>query len=141
MLVGGMLMGGQQVCAQDKLTSENQLISLRHIMEQAQTEAEKEAAMTLIGQTGTLQALYYAGTYLTDKQVAEEAAEAVLNIVLKHPEYNGEITRNLLKASLKHLDKKERKSAQQWLKTANPDEKGYEILFNGKDCAPPGPWR
>ena len=133
MLVGGMLMGGMQVCAQDTLTSENQLISLRHIMEQAQTEAEKEAAMTLIGQTGTLQALYYAGTYLTDKQVAEEAAEAVLNIVLKHPEYNGEITRNLLKASLKHLDKKERKSAQQWLKTANPEEKGYVILFNGKD--------
>lgn len=128
-----MFAGGHQVWAQEKLTPENQLISLRHIMEQAQTEDEKEAAMTLIGQTGTLQALYYAGTYLSDKQVAEEAAEAIVNIALKHPEYNGDITRQLVESSLKHLDKKERKSAQKWLKNADQNEKGYVNLFNGTD--------
>lgn len=135
MLLASVLTGAHTATAQERLTPENQLISLRHIMEQAQTENEKEAAMTLIGQTGTLQAMYYAGTYLQDKQVAEEAAEAIVAIALKHPEYNGEWTRQLVQKSLKHLDKKARKSAKQWLKDADPNEKGYVNLFNGKDLS------
>ena len=133
MFLACMLTGAHTATAQERLTPENQLISLRHIMEQAQTENEKEAAMTLIGQTGTLQAMYYAGTYLQDKQVAEEAAEAIVAIALKHPEYNGDWTRQLVQKSLKHLDKKTRKNARQWLKDADPNEKGYVNLFNGKD--------
>lgn len=133
MLVASMLGGTHTASAQGKLTPENQLISLRHIMEQAQTEQEKESAMTLIGQTGTLQALYYAGTYLQDRQVAEEAAEAIVAIALKHPEYNGDETRRLVKQSLKYLDKRGRKSAQRWLLNADPNEKGFVSLFNGKD--------
>lgn len=135
MLLASVLTGAHTATAYERLTPENQLISLRHIMEQAQTENEKEAAMTLIGQTGTLQAMYYAGTYLQDKQVAEEAAEAIVAIALKHPEYNGEWTRQLVQKSLKHLDKKARKSAKQWLKDADPNEKGYVNLFNGKDLS------
>lgn len=135
MLLASVLTGAHTATAHERLTPENQLISLRHIMEQAQTENEKEAAMTLIGQTGTLQAMYYAGTYLQDKQVAEEAAEAIVAIAFKHPEYNGEWTRQLVQKSLKHLDKKARKSAQQWLKDADPNEKGYVNLFNGKDLS------
>lgn len=133
MFLAAMCTGSQAARAQEKLTPENQLISLRHIMEQAQTETEKEAALVLIGQTGTLQAMYYAGKYLSDKQVAEEAAEAVVAIALKHPELNGEQTRTLVQNSLKHLDKKQRKSAQQWLAQADKNEKGYVSLFNGKD--------
>ena len=135
MLLASVFTGAHTATAHERLTPENQLISLRHIMEQAQTENEKEAAMTLIGQTGTLQAMYYAGTYLQDKQVAEEAAEAIVAIALKHPEYNGEWTRQLVQKSLKHLDKKARKSAKQWLKDADPNEKGYVNLFNGKDLS------
>lgn len=133
MFLAAMCTGSQAARAQERLTPENQLISLRHIMEQAQTESEKEAALVLIGQTGTLQAMYYAGKYLSDKQVAEEAAEAVVAIALKHPELNGEQTRTLVQNSLKYLDKKQRKSAQQWLAQADKNEKGYVSLFNGKD--------
>ena len=135
LLLASVFTGAHTATAHERLTPENQLISLRHIMEQAQTENEKEAAMTLIGQTGTLQAMYYAGTYLQDKQVAEEAAEAIVAIALKHPEYNGEWTRQLVQKSLKHLDKKARKSAKQWLKDADPNEKGHVNLFNGKDLS------
>ena len=131
MLLASVLTGAHTATAHGRLTPENQLISLRHIMEQAQTENEKEAAMTLIGQTGTLQAMYYAGTYLQDKQVAEEAAEAIVAIALKHPEYNGEWTRQLVQKSIKHLDKKARKSAKEWLKDADPNEKGYVNLYEG----------
>ena len=58
-VLASMFLGQQQMQAQT-LTPENQLIYLRHIMEQAQTAQEKNATMLLIGQTGTLQAMMYA---------------------------------------------------------------------------------
>ena len=58
-VLASMFCGQQQTQAQT-LTPENQLIYLRHIMEQAQTVQEKNATMLLIGQTGTLQAMMYA---------------------------------------------------------------------------------
>lgn len=70
------------------LTPENQLIYLRHIMEQAQTAQEKNATMLLIGQTGTMQAMMYAQKYLQDKTVKKTAAKAVKAIASTHPEYN-----------------------------------------------------
>ena len=81
-----MFMGQQQGLAQT-LTPENQLIYLRHIMEQAQTPQEKNATMLLIGQTGTLQALMYAQNYLQDKSVKKSATKAISTIAKAHPEY------------------------------------------------------
>lgn len=45
MLLASVFTGAHTATAHERLTPENQLISLRHIMEQAQTENEKEAAM------------------------------------------------------------------------------------------------
>lgn len=91
MLVGTMILASifwdvQPMRAQT-LTPENQLIYLRHIMEQAQTAKEKNATMLLIGQTGTLQAMMYAQKYLQDKSVKKSAAKVVATIAKAHPEY------------------------------------------------------
>ena len=59
-IVLASLFSGQQQAQAQTLTPENQLIYLRHIMEQAQTDDEKNDTMLLIGQTGTLQAMMYA---------------------------------------------------------------------------------
>ena len=85
-VLASMFLGQKQMLAQT-LTPENQLIYLRHIMEQAQTPQEKNAAMQLIGQTGTLQAMMYAQSYLQDKSVKKSAAKAVSTIAKAHPEY------------------------------------------------------
>ncbi len=85
-VLASMFLGQQQMQAQT-LTPENQLIYLRHIMEQAQTAQEKNATMLLIGQTGTLQAMMYAQNYLQDKSVKKSAAKAVAAIAKAHPEY------------------------------------------------------
>lgn len=81
-----MFLAPQQLRAQT-LTPENQLIYLRHIMEQAQTVQEKNATMLLIGQTGTLQAMMYAQRYLQDKSLKKSAVKAVATITKAHPEY------------------------------------------------------
>ena len=86
-VLASMFLGEQQMQAQT-LTPENQLIYLRHIMEQAQTAQEKNATMLLIGQTGTMQAMMYAQKYLQDKTVKKTAAKAVKAIASTHPEYN-----------------------------------------------------
>ena len=81
-----MFYGEQKIQAQ-ALTPENQLIYLRHIMEQAQTAQEKNATMLLIGKTGTLQAMMYAQNYLQDKNLKKSAAKAIATIAKAHPEY------------------------------------------------------
>lgn len=86
MVLASMFLGSQQMRAQE-LTPENQLIYLRHIMEQAQTAQEKNATMLLIGQTGTLQAMMYAQSYLQDKSVKKTAEKAIACIAKAHPEY------------------------------------------------------
>ncbi len=116
-----------------QLTPENQLIYLRHVMEQSETKQEKNATLLLIGKTGTFQAMMYAGQYLEDKTVAKAAAKAVVEIATTHPEYNGTNTRELVKKALPNLDGKTKKLAKAWLKTVSDKEVGYVCLFNGKN--------
>lgn len=123
-----------QIEAQDyKLTPENQLISLRHIMEQSTDNVTCNATLQLIGQTGTFQAMMYAGQYLSTPETQKAAAQAVAAIATTHPEYNGENTRQLMMQALPLLKGQEKKAATNWLKQADGNEKGYVCLFNGKD--------
>lgn len=117
------------------LTPENQLISLRHIMEQNQTPEAQKATLQLIGQTGTFQAMMYAGQYLEDKALAQAAAQAVAAIATAHAEYNGTNTRELVQKSLPHLKGKSKAAAAKWLKEASSQETGFVSIFNGKDLS------
>lgn len=130
MLASALL--GNKTLAQE-LTPENQLISLRHIMEQTDDADTRRATLRLIGKTGTFQALMYAGSYIKDKALAKQAAEAVAEIAVAHPEYNGDNTRELVREALPLLDKKARAAASKWLDAAPREEKGFVSIFNGTD--------
>lgn len=119
------------------LTPENQVIYLRHIIEQTNDAAQREAALTLMAQAGTYQALTYAATLLSDKQqsTANAAATAVWSIMSNHPEYNGKESRDILARALPLINKKQRKKAQAWLTAVNKDAEGFVCLFNGKDLS------
>lgn len=132
MLSASVVCGRQSLAAQN-LTPENQLISLRHIMEQTGDAEVRNSTLKLIGSTGTFLAMAYAGTYLSDKATARAAAEAVAAIAVTHPEYNGDNTRELVRQALPLLGKKSKAAAKAWLANASADEKGYVSLFNGKD--------
>ena len=117
------------------LTPENQVISLRHIIEQTNDKQQREAALTLMTQAGTYQALTYAASLMGDEQktTAKAAAQAVWNILAAHPDYNGKESREMLYRAISLLDKKQRKQAEAWLAAANKDEEGFVCLFNGKN--------
>ena len=118
------------------LTPENQTIYLRHIIEQTDNITQKEAALKLLANTGTYQALTFAFSLLDDKQIAPAAAMTVWTILSTHPEYNGGESRKMLFAAISSMDKKlkkQKKQAQAWLEAANKNEVGFVSLFNGRD--------
>ncbi len=115
------------------LTPENQVISLRHIIEQTNDQTQREAALSLLANAGTYQALTFATSLLEDEQIACAAAKAVWTILAAHPEYNGTETRQTLTAIIPMLKGKDKKAAKAWLAAANQSEEGFVCLFNGKD--------
>ena len=115
------------------LTPENQVISLRHIIEQTNDQTQREAALSLLANAGTYQALTFATSLLEDEQIARAAAKAVWTILAAHPEYNGTETRQTLTAIIPMLKDKDKKAAKAWLAAANQSEEGFVCLFNGKD--------
>ena len=117
------------------LTPENQTIYLRHIVEQTNDPSQREAALMLMAQTGTYQALTFSASLMGDKQkaVAKAAAQAVWTILEAHPEYNGKESREMLNRAVSLLSKKSKKQAKAWLSAADQGEEGFVCLFNGKD--------
>jgi len=115
------------------LTPENQVIALRHIIEQTDDLDQKEAALTLMSQAGTYQALTYAASMMETKKTAKMAAKAVWEILEAHPEYNGIESREMLTKATKQLKGKQKKLAKAWLQNANQNEEGFVCLFNGKN--------
>ena len=115
------------------LTPENQVIALRHIIEQTSDMSQREAALKLMANTGTYQALTFAATQLKYEDLAYTAAQTIWKILSNHPEYNGTETREILTSILPYLKLSQRNEAKAWLKAADKNEKGFVQLFNGKD--------
>ena len=115
------------------LTPENQVIYLRHIIEQTNDNSQREAALKLLANTGTYQALTFATSFLEDEDLAYTAAQTIWTILSSHPEYNGTETRQTLKAILPMLKAGQSRQARAWLNNADPNEAGFVCLFNGRN--------
>lgn len=115
------------------LTPENQTIYLRHIIEQTYDQQQREAALKLMANAGTYQALTYATSLLNDEDIAYTAAQTVWTILSNHPEYNGTETRQTLTAIMPMLKAGQRREARAWLASVNQNEEGFVCLFNGKN--------
>lgn len=115
------------------LTPENQTIYLRHIVEQTDQTAQRQAALTLLAKAGTYQALSFAASLMDDAAIATTAAATVWDIIAAHPEYNGTESRQMLSKALPLLNGKLRKRAAAWLAAADKNEEGFVRLFNEKD--------
>ena len=115
------------------LTPENQVIYLRHIIEQTSDVAQREACLKLMANAGTYQALTFATSLLEDEDLAYNAAQAIWTILSAHPEYNGTETRQTLKSILPMLKLGQRQQAKAWLNNTDPNEAGFVCLFNGQN--------
>ena len=132
-LLGGRTGGG--LLSAQTLTPENQTIYLRHIIEQTNDITQKEAALKLLANTGTYQALTFASSLLDDKQIAPAAATTIWTILSEHPEYNGDESRKMLFAAITLLKGKQKKEAKAWYDAADKNEVGFVSLFDGRSLA------
>ncbi len=119
-----------------ELSPENRTIFLRKAMEVAKTDQMKSNILRRIQQAGTFQGMIFAGRYLDEKPIQQAAANAVMNISANHPEYTGQIVRDLLAKVMQVLDNPDagyQKEAIRKQLSEMPAGEGYVSMFNGKD--------
>lgn len=112
-------------------TPENRLIALRHQMEQATDVKQQRQIINEIGQTGTFVAMMTLGQSLDDAALQRQAARAIADIALAHPDYDGYLTRHLLGRALPFVGGKQRKAIYSYL--AKEPVEGFVSHFNGRD--------
>ena len=125
-----------RMVANPSLTGENRLIFLRKAMEVAKTDQQKNTILNQIGRTGTYLAMLYAGEFVDNNALKENAATAVMNIALNNPDYTGENVIALLNkagAALNNPDADYQRQSIRKHIDEMPKEKGFVAIFNGKD--------
>lgn len=118
------------------LSGENRVIFLRKAMEIAKTDAQKNRILKEIGNAGTFLGLLYAGEFIGQPAIQQEAANAVMNTALNHPEYTGQEVKTLLNKVIDVLDNPDagyQKEAIRKHLSEMPKEEGFVSIFNGKD--------
>jgi HEAT repeat protein len=114
------------------------LLMLRKAMDIAKTIKQKQAILNEVGKNRTFPALIFAGNYLDDPSLQQEAAHAVMDIALADKNYYGKVVRDLLNktiAVLKGTDSDYQKEAIRKFLAEMPAGDGFVSLFNGKDLS------
>ena len=138
-----------QLVPASKLRNEMKYMNLRKAIETNPAVAQKNAALTALASTQTYPAMMFAAQYMDDEATAQAAANTVLQIATKHPEfYSAEVKALLEKVAAtlndgdavykrKDIEKfiSENKAAESHsvVVTLSDKEKteGFEMLFDG----------
>ncbi len=109
---------------------------LEEAMQFAQTDAQKTAILSQMGNTNSYQSLLFIEPYLDNPAFSEIAAQAAMNIALSNPSFAGAKTAALLNKVSKTLNNPDagyqRESIAKFL-AENPTEGGFVSMFNGKN--------
>ena len=114
------------------------LLMLRKAMDIAKTTAQKQTILKEVGKNRTFSALVFAGNYLDDPALQQEAAHAVMDIALSDKKYYGRVVKDLLNktiAVLKGTDSDYQKEAMRKFLAEMPEGEGFVSLFSGKDLS------
>ncbi|MEP7143939.1 MAG: DUF1080 domain-containing protein [Ferruginibacter sp.] len=131
------LNGYIDIVRKSSFPSDQKLLMLEDAMELATTTKQKQTILDEAGDCKSFTALTFAGKYLDDEAVQQQAAPAVLNIA-SNSDFSGEIVRSLLTKTMnviKGRDADYQKKAIQKYLDEMPSGRGYEALFNGKDLS------
>ena len=134
-----------------KLSPEMKYMSLRRAIEANPAVAQKNAALTALASTQTFPAMMFAAQYMDDEATAQAAANTVLQIATKHPEfYSAEVKALLEKVAAtvndgdavykrkdieKFISENQAAGAHSIITTLSDKEKaeGFEMLFDGQN--------
>ncbi len=117
-------------------TKDQQVLMLRRAMELCNNSTQKVRILKDVSGCSTFPAMIFAGRYLDDPALQSTAALTVMNIALAHPEWNGDVVKQLLqKASslLKGQDSDYQRKAIAKHLSEMPAGAGFVSIFNGKD--------
>lgn len=130
------LNGYIHIIAKSKFPADQKLLMLQDAMELATTTKQKQDILDEAGNCRSFTALTFAGKYLDDPAVQQNAALAVLDIASANKDFSGDITRNLLTKTMGILNGRDadyqKKAIQKYLDEM-PKSEEYVALFNGKD--------
>ncbi|MET6996537.1 DUF1080 domain-containing protein [Chitinophaga defluvii] len=130
------LQGYINLTAKADAPAEQKFLMLRNAMEVAKTPAQQKAIMKGVQKCKTLPALIFAGSYLDQPAVQQEAAAAVMNIALSNKAFTGTTVRSLLEKTiqvLKGQDSDYQKESIRKHLAEMPAGDGFVSMFNGKD--------
>jgi len=131
-----VLAGYIRLSSASRYPPEERFLMLRNAMAIAQTIQEKQNILKEIRNCKTYPALLFAGRFLEDSSLQQEAAVTVMRIALSDDQWNGDTVRNLLEKSSALLNGPdaayERQAISKHL-AALPAGEGFVPLFNGKD--------
>ncbi|MCJ8164392.1 DUF1080 domain-containing protein [Pontibacter sp. E15-1] len=119
-----------------KYPAEQKLLLLREGMEVAKTTEQKQAILREVAKNRTFPALVFAGKYLDDPALQQEAALAVMNTALSDKAFQGDVVRGHLNKAIQVLkgpDSEYQKEAMRKFLAEMPEGQGLVALFNGKD--------
>lgn len=117
-------------------TDVQKLLMLRKAMHIAKTTGQRKKILKEVGKNKTFNALIFAGEYLDDPALQQEASQAVMRIALSDKNFSGDIVRGLLTKTmsvLKGADSDYEKEAIRKFLAEIPAGNGFVSLFNGKD--------
>jgi HEAT repeat protein len=84
------------VASGDSISGEEQFAFLQKAMDIARTDEQNKYLLKKIGNTGTLNALLYAGKFLDNDALKENAGQAVMKIALANKDFYGDNVKSLL---------------------------------------------
>ncbi len=117
---------------------DQQLLLLQNAAALSTSADQKKEILKAAGNCNTFLALVFAGNYLDSAGMQQEAAAAVINIVLENLTYSGTLVRELLTKAASVISgegaDKKKEAVQKYL-AAMPSGEGFVSLFNGKDLS------
>jgi HEAT repeat protein len=130
------LKGYVRTVSLSKYPADQKLLMLRKAMTVANTPEQKKLILQQVQRSRTFPALVFAGKYLEEPELQQEAAHAVMNIALSDTSFHGNLVRNLLNKTIEVLegpDSDYQKESMRKFLDEMPEGEGFVPMFNGKD--------
>lgn len=129
-LTGLLRLTNASTCATDQ-----KVIILKDAMHFSQTVAQKKAVLRALSAHKTFPALVFAGQFINTPDLAQQAANTVMDIALSDPSINGDLVKQHLITTLEVLKGQDseylREAIRKHLSEMN-DDKGFVQVYNGK---------
>lgn len=136
-----------------RMNNDRKFVNYRKVLEAKPSVAVQNSALTAIAATQNYQGMMLAAEYMDNEPTAQAAANTVMQIATKHPEYYSAEVKTLLEkvsATLndgdavykrkdieKFISENKEGAARSIITELSAEEKaeGFELLFNGKDMS------